>query len=54
MAGVSSSRDLDSHGVREGKPSSLRWIYVHMVEEYGRHNGHADLIRESLDRGVGW
>jgi hypothetical protein len=25
---------------------SLRWIYVHMIEEYARHNGHADLLRE--------
>ncbi|RIV40700.1 DinB family protein [Micromonospora radicis] len=28
---------------------SLRWIYLHMIEEYARHNGHADLIRERLD-----
>jgi uncharacterized damage-inducible protein DinB len=28
---------------------SLRWILVHMIEEYCRHNGHADLIRESID-----
>ena len=27
----------------------LRWIMVHMIEEYARHNGHADLIRESID-----
>jgi hypothetical protein len=27
----------------------LRWIYVHMIEEYARHNGHADLIRECVD-----
>jgi uncharacterized damage-inducible protein DinB len=32
---------------------SLRWILVHMVEEYARHNGHADLIRESIDGQVG-
>jgi hypothetical protein len=32
----------------------LRWIYVHMIEEYARHNGHADLIRELVDRRVGW
>ena len=36
-------------GSREGMPFSLRWIVVHMVEEYARHNGHADLIRESID-----
>jgi uncharacterized damage-inducible protein DinB len=28
---------------------SLRWILVHLIEEYARHNGHADLIRESID-----
>ncbi|WP_345551370.1 DinB family protein [Streptomyces lannensis] len=28
---------------------SLRWIMVHMIEEYARHNGHADLIRERID-----
>ncbi|MFJ2261751.1 DinB family protein [Streptomyces sp. NPDC087844] len=28
---------------------SLRWIMVHMIEEYARHNGHADLIREGID-----
>ncbi len=32
---------------------SLRWILVHMIEEYARHNGHADLIRESVDGSVG-
>ncbi|MGK5628191.1 DinB family protein [Streptomyces sp. URMC 123] len=33
-----------------GEPEvSLRWILVHMIEEYARHNGHADLIRERID-----
>jgi uncharacterized damage-inducible protein DinB len=32
---------------------SLRWIYVHMIEEYARHNGHADLIRQAIDGTVG-
>jgi uncharacterized damage-inducible protein DinB len=36
-----------------GEPCSLRWIYVHMIEEYARHNGHADLIRELTDGAVG-
>ncbi|MET8166301.1 DinB family protein [Streptomyces sp. NPDC005329] len=31
------------------EPCSLRWIYTHMIEEYARHNGHADLIRERID-----
>jgi uncharacterized damage-inducible protein DinB len=33
----------------DGRAPSLRWILVHLIEEYARHNGHADLIRESLD-----
>ena len=32
---------------------SLRWILLHMIEEYARHNGHADLIRESIDGQTG-
>jgi uncharacterized damage-inducible protein DinB len=32
-----------------GFAPSLRWIVCHMIEEYARHNGHADLIRESVD-----
>ena len=35
-----------------GSPS-LRWIVCHMIEEYARHNGHADLIRESVDGETG-
>ncbi|MEV2189941.1 DinB family protein [Streptomyces phaeochromogenes] len=31
------------------KPFNLRWIYTHMIEEYARHNGHADLVRERID-----
>jgi uncharacterized damage-inducible protein DinB len=33
----------------DGRAPSLRWILVHMIEEYSRHNGHADLLRESVD-----
>ncbi|WP_419998293.1 DinB family protein [Streptomyces boninensis] len=32
---------------------ALRWILLHMIEEYARHNGHADLIRERIDGAVG-
>jgi hypothetical protein len=35
------------------RPTSLRWVYQHMIEEYARHNGHADLIRERIDGEVG-
>lgn len=38
---------------REGEAFDLRWILVHMIEEYARHNGHADLIRESIDGSTG-
>ncbi len=38
---------------RTGVPFSLRWILVHLIEEYARHNGHADLIRQALDGAVG-
>ena len=36
----------------QGRPS-LRWVLVHMVEEYARHNGHADLLREAIDGQTG-
>ena len=43
---------LDQPGRRprsDGSVATLRWIMVHMVEEYARHAGHADLLRESVD-----
>jgi hypothetical protein len=42
-------RGLDDVIPGSGKPTSLRWVYQHMIEEYARHNGHADLLRERLD-----
>jgi uncharacterized damage-inducible protein DinB len=33
---------------------SVRWVYLHMIEEYARHNGHADLLRERTDSGTGF
>lgn len=38
---------------RRSVEMSLRWVYVHMIEEYARHNGHADLIRERIDGATG-
>ena len=35
------------------KPTSMRWILQHLVEEYARHNGHADLLREVVDGSAG-
>jgi hypothetical protein len=34
---------------RDGTELCLRWIYLHMIEEYARHNGHADIVREQID-----
>ncbi len=50
---AAAARGLDDTGLRHGAPCTLRWIYVHMIEEYARHNGHADLIRELIDGSVG-
>ncbi len=36
------------------EPVSLRWLLMHMIEEYARHNGHADLLRERIDGATGW
>jgi uncharacterized damage-inducible protein DinB len=37
----------------DGTAPSLRWILCHMIEEYARHNGHADLMREAIDGETG-
>ena len=50
---AAAAHDLDDTGLRHGRPCSLRWIYTHMIEEYARHNGHADLLRELIDGAVG-
>lgn len=60
---VTSSRRLTAEVMAEGggpdttaarvqgdkPPPTLRWILLHMIEEYARHNGHADLLREDFD-----
>ncbi|CAM5371684.1 MULTISPECIES: DinB family protein [Streptomyces] len=46
-------RALSDTGRFMGQDVSLRWVYVHMIEEYARHNGHADLVRERLDGATG-
>ena len=50
------SGDLDQPAKRlwdRGQQPTLRWIFLHMIEEYARHNGHADLLREAVDGQVG-
>ena len=49
--GLDTLSQRESH--RHGGKFSLRWILLHMIEEYARHNGHADLIRESVDGSTG-
>jgi uncharacterized damage-inducible protein DinB len=51
---VAEAPDLDLTGEDPAQgPFSLREVLVHMVEEYARHNGHADLLRERIDGRVG-
>jgi uncharacterized damage-inducible protein DinB len=56
-AALATDAGLDAASVREsrreGGAFSLRWIVVHMIEEYARHNGHADLLREAIDGATG-
>jgi uncharacterized damage-inducible protein DinB len=51
---VADSPDLGAKGVmRDGGRVALREVLLHMIEEYARHNGHADLLRERIDGRVG-
>lgn len=53
---VAEAPDLDIVGEKHDPdrgPMSLRWVLVHMIEEYARHLGHADLLRERIDGAVG-
>lgn len=47
---VGDAPDLEITGFERWRgPLSLRWVLVHMIEEYAQHNGHADLLRERID-----
>jgi Protein of unknown function (DUF664) len=50
---VAGAESLDQEAANFRSAVSLRWIMVHMIEEYARHNGHADLLRELIDGAVG-
>ena len=52
IAAAASLDQLSAGTNRQGEQWSLRWIIIHMIEEYARHCGHADLIRESIDGNV--
>ena len=53
---TTAARDLDQLSVSTGvggKPFTLRWMMLHLIEETARHAGHADLLREAIDGTVG-
>lgn len=51
--GIYAAASLDDIERKDGGMYSLRWILVHLIEEYARHCGHADLIRQALDGATG-
>ncbi|MEV7414051.1 DinB family protein [Streptomyces sp. NPDC089919] len=54
---IAAARSLDEVSARRSRRTdeafSLRWVYTHMIEEYARHNGHADMLREHIDGATG-
>ena len=50
---IASTHALDDAGTWRRKDVTLRAIYCHMIQEYARHNGHADIIRELIDGSTG-
>ena len=54
---AAAGKDLDlvvpSRGDHPERTRDVRWIYLHMIEEYARHNGHADFLRERIDGSTG-
>jgi uncharacterized damage-inducible protein DinB len=52
-AGLSLDEVVPSRGHHPERTRNVRWIYLHMIEEYARHNGHADLLRERIDGATG-
>jgi hypothetical protein len=54
VSAVAGSPDLGVRGImRDGDTIALREVLVHMIEEYARHCGHADLLWERIDGRVG-
>jgi hypothetical protein len=50
---VAAAQSMDQLAADARDDVSLRWIMIHMIEEYARHNGHADFLRELIDGAVG-
>lgn len=53
LAGIDDLDSLEARVPPTGGRLNVRWILIHMIEEYARHVGHADLIRESIDGTTG-
>ena len=53
VAALSLEDVVPGRGDHPERTRNIRWIYVHMIEEYARHNGHADLLREAIDGQTG-
>lgn len=51
--GIVAGASLDDTFTHNGRAHSLRLVHVHMIAEYARHLGHADLVRERLDGATG-
>ena len=53
---AAAGRELDGTFVHERRKvvMSVRWVYLHMIEEYARHNGHAGLLRQRIDGATGY
>jgi hypothetical protein len=52
LVGAAADLDVTGHDSWRGTVS-LRWVLLHMIEEYARHNGHVDLLRERIDGATG-
>ncbi len=52
-AAPSLDSEMPADQLGQGGPTNLRWIMVHMIEEYARHTGHADFLREAIDGQTG-
>ena len=53
VRGVALDEVVNSRGDHPERTTTVRWIFLHMLEEYARHNGHADLLRERIDGATG-
>ena len=53
LAEVADLDTLTERGNRDGEKFNVRWILIHLIEEYARHAGHADILREDIDGEIG-